>query len=143
MLAGAPGVVAVEVNVSCPNLEDRGRMFAHSAHATAQAVAASRRCGLPLWVKLSPNVPDIVDIAGAALEAGAEALVLVNTVLGMAIDVEAPPVPPRIGRGRRRPVGPGHPSRGGTRRPRLSGRVPRTWASSASAGCAVVSTRWR
>ena len=87
MLAGAPGVVAVEVNVSCPNLEDRGRMFAHSAHATAQAVAASRACGLPLWVKLSPNVPDIVDIAGAALAAGAEALVLVNTVLGMAIDV--------------------------------------------------------
>jgi len=87
LLAGAPGVVAVEVNVSCPNLEDRGRMFAHSATATAQAVAASVACGLPLWVKLSPNVPDIVDIAGAALHAGAETLVLVNTVLGMAIDV--------------------------------------------------------
>ena len=87
MLAGAPGVVAVEVNVSCPNLEDRGRMFAHSAQATALAVAASTASGLPLWVKLSPNVPDIVDIAGAALEAGAETLVLVNTVLGMAIDV--------------------------------------------------------
>ncbi len=87
MLAGAPGVVAVEVNVSCPNLEDRGRMFAHSAHATAQAVAASTASGLPLWVKLSPNVPDIVEIARAGLDAGAEALVLVNTVLGMAIDV--------------------------------------------------------
>jgi dihydroorotate dehydrogenase (NAD+) catalytic subunit len=87
MLAGTPGIVAVEVNVSCPNVEDRGRMFAHSAHATAQAVAASGQCGLPLWVKLSPNVPDIVDIAGAALDAGAETLVLVNTVLGMAIDV--------------------------------------------------------
>jgi dihydroorotate dehydrogenase (NAD+) catalytic subunit len=87
MLAGAPGVVAVEVNVSCPNIEDRGRMFAHSAHATGQAVAASLACGLPLWVKLSPNVPDIVEIAGAALDAGAETLVLVNTVLGMAIDV--------------------------------------------------------
>ncbi len=86
MLAGAPGVVAVEVNVSCPNLDDRSRMFAHSAQATAQAVAASRACGLPLWVKLSPNVSDIVSIAGAALEAGAETLVLVNTVLGMAID---------------------------------------------------------
>ena len=88
MLAGAPGVVAVEVNVSCPNLEDRSRMFAHSAQATAQAVAASAACGLPLWVKLSPNVSDIVDIAGAALDAGAETLVLVNTVLGMAIDVK-------------------------------------------------------
>jgi len=87
MLVGAPGVVAVEVNVSCPNIEDRGRMFAHSAHATAQAVAAAGACGLPLWVKLSPNVPDIVEIADAALHAGAETLVLVNTVLGMAIDV--------------------------------------------------------
>jgi len=88
MLAGAPGVVAVEVNVSCPNVEDRGRIFAHSAHATAQVVSGSAACGLPLWVKLSPNVPDIVDIAGAALDAGAETLVLVNTVLGMAIDVK-------------------------------------------------------
>jgi len=88
MLAGAPGVVAVEVNVSCPNLDDRSRMFAHSAQATAQAVAASTACGLPLWVKLSPNVSDIVSIAGAALDAGAETLVLVNTVLGMAIDVK-------------------------------------------------------
>jgi dihydroorotate dehydrogenase (NAD+) catalytic subunit len=87
LLAGAPGVVAVEVNVSCPNLEDRGRIFAHSAQSTAQAVAASAACGLPLWVKLSPNVPDLVEIAGAALAAGAETLVLVNTVLGMAIDV--------------------------------------------------------
>ncbi len=88
MLAGAPGVVAVEVNVSCPNLDDRSRMFAHSAHATAQAVSASAACGLPLWAKLSPNVADIVEIAAAALGAGAEALVLVNTVLGMAIDTK-------------------------------------------------------
>jgi dihydroorotate dehydrogenase (NAD+) catalytic subunit len=86
MLAGAPGVVAVEVNVSCPNLDDRSRMFAHSARATAQAVSASAASGLPRWAKLSPNVADIVEIAGAALDAGAEALVLVNTVLGMAID---------------------------------------------------------
>jgi dihydroorotate dehydrogenase (NAD+) catalytic subunit len=86
MLADAPGVVAVEVNVSCPNLDDRSRMFAHSAQATAQAVSASAACGLPLWAKLSPNVADIVEIASAALGAGAEALVLVNTVLGMAID---------------------------------------------------------
>jgi dihydroorotate dehydrogenase (NAD+) catalytic subunit len=85
MLTGAPGVVAVEVNVSCPNVENRSRMFAHSARATADAVAAAA-CGVPRWVKLSPNVADLVDIAGAALEAGAEALVLVNTVLGMAID---------------------------------------------------------
>lgn len=87
LLAGAPGVVAVEVNVSCPNIEDRSRMFAHSARATAQAVEAAEACGLPRWAKLSPNVSDLVEIGGAALDAGAEALVLVNTVLGMAVDV--------------------------------------------------------
>ena len=86
LLAGAPGVVAVEVNVSCPNLDDRSRMFAHSSAATADAVAAAGACGLPLWVKLSPNAADLTEIAGAALGAGAEALVLVNTLLAMAID---------------------------------------------------------
>jgi dihydroorotate dehydrogenase (NAD+) catalytic subunit len=84
--AGSHGVVAVEVNVSCPNLEDRSRMFAHSPEATAAAIAASRPCGLPLWAKLSPNTADLLEIAGAALEAGAEALTLVNTLLGLAID---------------------------------------------------------
>ncbi len=79
-------IVAVEVNVSCPNLEDRSRMFAHSPAATASAVAASRGCGLPLWAKLSPNTAALVEVAGAALEAGAEALTLVNTLLGLAID---------------------------------------------------------
>jgi dihydroorotate dehydrogenase (NAD+) catalytic subunit len=89
MLAGAPPqVVAVEVNVSCPNLEDRKRMFAHSAAATAEAVAASAACNRPRWAKLSPNVTDVTEIAGAALSAGAEALTLVNTVMGLAIDTE-------------------------------------------------------
>jgi dihydroorotate dehydrogenase (NAD+) catalytic subunit len=82
-----PGIVAVEVNVSCPNVEDRSRMFAHSERATAQVVAATD-CGLPRWVKLSPNVPDIAAIAGAALGAGAEGLTLTNTLLGLALDVE-------------------------------------------------------
>lgn len=86
-LIGVPGVVAVEVNVSCPNVEDRSRMFAHSAIATARAVEAAGVCGLPLWAKLSANAADIVEIAGAALGAGAEGLVLVNTLLGLAIDV--------------------------------------------------------
>jgi dihydroorotate dehydrogenase (NAD+) catalytic subunit len=79
-------VVACEVNVSCPNLEDRSRMFAHSAESTAAAISASAACGLPLWAKLSPNTSDLVEIAGAALEAGAEAITLVNTLLGLAID---------------------------------------------------------
>jgi dihydroorotate dehydrogenase (NAD+) catalytic subunit len=97
MLAGLPAgdrlpVVAVEVNVSCPNVEDRSRMFAHSAGATAEAVAAAE-CGMPRWAKLSPNVGDVREIAAAALGAGAEGLTLVNTLLGMAVDVN-----------RRRPV---------------------------------------
>lgn len=83
------GVVAMEVNASCPNLESRSMIFAHSALATAEIVRASKVSGLPLWIKLSPNTPDLIAIADAALGAGADALVLVNTVLGMAIDVEA------------------------------------------------------
>ena len=87
MLAGCPpAVVAVEVNLSCPNLGSSHEMFAHSAEASADVIAATAGCGLPRWAKLSPNVPDVVPIAGAALEAGAEAVTLVNTVMGMAID---------------------------------------------------------
>jgi dihydroorotate dehydrogenase (NAD+) catalytic subunit len=88
LLAGAPpAVVAVEVNVSCPNVEDRRRMFAHSPAATAEAVEATAACGLPRWAKLSPNVADLVEIAEAAVGAGAEAVTLVNTLLGMAVDL--------------------------------------------------------
>jgi dihydroorotate dehydrogenase (NAD+) catalytic subunit len=87
-MAGAP-LTALEVNASCPNLDERSRIFAHSPSATAEIVTASLAAGLPLWVKLSPNTPDLVEVAGAAIEAGASALVLVNTVLGMAIDIEA------------------------------------------------------
>ncbi len=87
MLAQAPPeVVAVEVNVSCPNLEDGRRMFAHSAAATESALAATGACGRPRWAKLSPNVADLAEIAGAARRGGAEAVTLVNTVMGMAID---------------------------------------------------------
>jgi dihydroorotate dehydrogenase (NAD+) catalytic subunit len=82
-------IIALEVNVSCPNLEDRRKMFAHSPTATAEVLSAvSDACALPLWAKLSPNVADLAEIAGAALGSGAEAITLVNTVLGMAIDVE-------------------------------------------------------
>ena len=87
MLAGAPPeVVAVEVNVSCPNVEDRDRMFAHSAAATEEALAATAACGRPRWAKLSPNAPDLVAIVDAAVQGGAEAVTLVNTLLGMAVD---------------------------------------------------------
>jgi dihydroorotate dehydrogenase (NAD+) catalytic subunit len=87
--ADQPGsaLAAVEINVSCPNVEDRSRMFAHSETATEEVVAASE-CGLPRWAKLSPNVPDVTAIAGAALRGGAEGLTLVNTLLGLALDLE-------------------------------------------------------
>ena len=88
-LALAPScVVALEVNVSCPNLEDRSRMFAHSAGATSDAIAATAGCGRPRWAKLSPNAPDIAEIAVAAHAAGAEAVVLTNTLLAMVINPE-------------------------------------------------------
>ena len=85
---GGRGLAAVEINISCPNLEDRSNMFAHSARATAEVVAGVRRAlpRLPLFPKLSPNVTSLEDIAGAALEAGAEGISLINTVLGMSID---------------------------------------------------------
>jgi dihydroorotate dehydrogenase (NAD+) catalytic subunit len=82
-----PTVIAVEVNMSCPNLHDGQRMFAQSAAATEAAVAATAGCGRPRWAKLSPNVLDLQEIASAALDAGAEAVTLVNTMPGMAIDL--------------------------------------------------------
>ncbi len=89
-LAEAPeGVVAVEVNVSCTNLEDRGSMFAHSRTATAEVIEASTVVGRPMWAKLSPNAADLPEIAEAAYGAGAEAVVLTNTLLGMVIDTES------------------------------------------------------
>ena len=90
MLADAPPeVVAVEVNVSCPNHHDRNRMFAHSPDSTSEVVAVAARCGRPMWAKLSPNVADLASIARAAVDAGAEAVTLINTLLGMVIDVES------------------------------------------------------
>jgi dihydroorotate dehydrogenase (NAD+) catalytic subunit len=85
-----PGaVVAVEANISCPNIEDRRQMFAHSRAGVREAVSAAvdgLGGALPLWVKLSPNVTDLAGLAGEAVAAGAAALTLVNTVMGMAID---------------------------------------------------------
>jgi dihydroorotate dehydrogenase (NAD+) catalytic subunit len=86
-LAGAPPeVVAVEVNLSCPNLEGRGAMFAHDAERAADVLAATAGAGRPRWAKLSPNTDRLVDVAAACATAGAEAVTLVNTVLGMVYD---------------------------------------------------------
>jgi len=87
LLAEAPdGVIAVEVNLSCPNTEAARDLFAHDAGATHDAIAATAECGRPRWAKLSPNVTDLVPIADAARRGGAEAVTLVNTVMGLAID---------------------------------------------------------
>jgi dihydroorotate dehydrogenase (NAD+) catalytic subunit len=87
MLADAPaGVVAVEVNLSCPNTHAGRAMFAHDPVATEEAMAATAGCRRPRWAKLSPNVTELVPIAEAARRGGAEAVTLVNTVMGMAID---------------------------------------------------------
>lgn len=84
-----PGVAAIEANISCPNIEADGRAFAVRADTTGQVVAQLRRAtGLPLWVKLSPNTGEPAEVAQAAEAAGADALVVANTLLGMAIDVE-------------------------------------------------------
>jgi len=90
-LADLPeAVVAIEVNLSCPNVEDRHGMFAHSVDATTEAIAAVRAAAgaRPCWAKLSPNVTDLVAIARAAHDAGAAAVTLINTVMGLVIDVE-------------------------------------------------------
>ncbi len=84
-----PEVVAVEVNVSCPNVEARHEVFAHSVEATRAVLDATAGVGRPRWAKLSPNVTDLVSIATAAADAGVDAVTLVNTVMGMVIDIEA------------------------------------------------------
>ncbi|MFC5752479.1 dihydroorotate dehydrogenase [Actinomadura rugatobispora] len=88
-LRGVPGIAAIEVNVACPNVEDRGRMFAWHPGAAASVVRAVRahaRPGVPMLAKLAPDVTDIVTIALACVDAGAEGLTLINTLEGMAID---------------------------------------------------------
>lgn len=88
VLAGAPSqVVAVEVNISCPNTEKGNELFAHSAQTTEAVLAVTAGCGRPRWAKLSPNVgPGLPTIANAAIQGGAEAVTLVNTYFGLAID---------------------------------------------------------
>ena len=86
LAAAPPGVVAVEVNLSCPNLEGRGSIFAHDAALSAEVIAATAGCGRPRWAKLSANTDRIVDVAAAVAGAGAEAVTCINTLLGLAYD---------------------------------------------------------
>ena len=103
MTRGVEGFQAIELNLSCPNVEN-GALFAHSPRSTADAVTAVRaNTDLPLLVKLAPNVPDITEIARAAVEAGADALTICNTIPAMHIDTESREA--GAGGGHRRAVG--------------------------------------
>ncbi len=82
-------VRGLEVNISCPNLEDDGKSFAMDAEQTYRVIRKVRQAtSLPVWAKLSPNTQSVVEVALAAQTAGADAVVVANTLLAMAIDVE-------------------------------------------------------
>ena len=90
-LRGRPGLTMVEVNISCPNVEDRGQVFACDPSAAAAVVHAVRRQtapGVPVFAKLSPDVTDITEIARSVVDAGADGLSVINTLLGMVIDTD-------------------------------------------------------
>jgi dihydroorotate dehydrogenase (NAD+) catalytic subunit len=88
-LEGVTGVAGVELNISCPNLREGGVQFGVDPQLASQVTEAVRAStSLPLVVKLSPNVSDIRAIASAVESAGADAISLINTVYGMAIDVD-------------------------------------------------------
>ena len=90
-LRNVPNIFGIEVNISCPNVENRGLVFACDPIASRDVVQAVRRnlgSESPIIVKLSPDVTDIVEIAKVVVEAGADGLALINTVLGMVIDID-------------------------------------------------------
>ncbi|MGI5490700.1 dihydroorotate dehydrogenase [Microtetraspora malaysiensis] len=90
-LADAPGITAVEVNLSCPNVEDRGRVFARDGSAAAEVVASVRAAthyDVPVIAKLAPDVADVVSLARLCVDGGADALSMINTPLGMSVDVD-------------------------------------------------------
>jgi dihydroorotate dehydrogenase (NAD+) catalytic subunit len=84
-------VVGVEVNISCPNVANRGLVFACDPLASATVIGLVRESlprDIPIFAKLSPDVTDIVEIAGACVKAGADGLTMINTLLGMVIDTD-------------------------------------------------------
>jgi dihydroorotate dehydrogenase (NAD+) catalytic subunit len=90
------GVVAIEANISCPNVERRNQVFACNPDSAAEVVGAIARLSrLPVFAKLTPDVTDIVEVAAACVRAGAHGLSLINTLLGLAIDVNT--FRPRLG----------------------------------------------
>lgn len=88
-------LAAIEINLSCPNIGSSNKaantphgIFAHDESLSAEIVKACSVAKVPLWAKLSPNTDRVVDVAAAVEEAGCEAVTLINTALGLAIDVE-------------------------------------------------------
>ena len=81
-------ITALEVNLSCPNLEGRGGIIAHDAEMSANVIAACAAAGTPLWAKLSPNTDRLIAIAESVVEAGAESLTLTNTLLGILLNTD-------------------------------------------------------
>ena len=95
-VAEIPGVVAIEANISCPNVERRNQVFACYPDQASEVIGAvSRTTRVPVFAKLTADTTDIVAVAEACVRAGAHGLSLINTVLGMAIDVET--CRPRLG----------------------------------------------
>jgi dihydroorotate dehydrogenase (NAD+) catalytic subunit len=87
-LDSQPGISGLEVNISCPNIKSGGVEFGTNPEAAARVTAAVRGATtLPVWVKLTPNTAEVVKIAQAVAEAGADAIVLINTLKGLAIDI--------------------------------------------------------
>jgi dihydroorotate dehydrogenase (NAD+) catalytic subunit len=116
-LAGVDGVTAIEVNISCPNVESRGQVFACDPDAAARVIAAVRReSTVPVLAKLSPDVTDIVAIARACVDAGADGLSLINTLLGLVIDTDT--MRPALGAASSG-VGAGGPGTGGLSGPAI------------------------
>jgi dihydroorotate dehydrogenase (NAD+) catalytic subunit len=85
-----PGVSAIEANISCPNIEGDGKAFAMRPESTEKVTRELRAATkLPLWVKLTPNTGDVPEVARAAEAAGADAVIVSNTILSMAIDLKS------------------------------------------------------
>ena len=90
VLDGVPGVSALEVNISCPNVSAGGAEFGVHPESAAKVTASVRaKTSLPMLVKLTPNTGEIVRVAEAVVEAGADAISLINTVRAMAVDIYA------------------------------------------------------
>jgi dihydroorotate dehydrogenase (NAD+) catalytic subunit len=88
-LSELEGIAALEINISSPNMKDGGMLFGCNPRAAAEVIAAVRQAtSLPVVAKLTPNVTDISEIARAVEEAGADGIAMINTLLGMAIDVD-------------------------------------------------------